>query len=190
MSYNSDRKSAYEDIKDAGAAIVLRKNVRGVFTAATETFGGTTASLSASISTTVTTLTLKSASATFATKGVIQIGTEKLLYTSIVGSILSAITRGYDGTTAASHATNAVTTLTQKASSTYGVLTKSSMHLIDGTLVKRSEKCIIVPAFELEFAPDQGIEIEVGGVDWLVKDTEPLEPDNTAIIYKAYVDKN
>ena len=60
--------------------------------------------LNGSITASSTSITLTSASS-FPAKGLIQIGTEQIYYTSVAGNVLSGLTRGYNGTTAASHTT-------------------------------------------------------------------------------------
>ena len=69
------------------------------FTTAYSTLNGT-------INSTVTSLTLTSA-ASFPVNGVIKIDSEQIAYTTIAGNVLSGLTRGYNGTTAASHTTGA-----------------------------------------------------------------------------------
>jgi len=63
--------------------------------------------LNGGINTSVTTLTLTSAASFPINGGVILIGSEKIAYTSVSGSTLTGLTRGYNGTTAAAHSTGA-----------------------------------------------------------------------------------
>lgn len=62
--------------------------------------------LNGDISASATSLVLTSG-ASFPTSGIILIGTEKILYTGKSTNTLTGLTRGYDGTTAASHLTGA-----------------------------------------------------------------------------------
>ena len=58
--------------------------------------------LNGAITATATSLTLTSGTS-FPAAGIIQIGTEQIVYTSKATNVLSGLTRGYNGTTAASH---------------------------------------------------------------------------------------
>jgi hypothetical protein len=69
------------------------------FTTAYSTLNGT-------ITSTATSLTLTSA-ASFPVNGIIKIDSEQIAYATIAGDVLSGLTRGYNGTTAASHTTGA-----------------------------------------------------------------------------------
>jgi hypothetical protein len=60
--------------------------------------------LNGTITSTDTSITLTSA-ASFPVNGIILIDSEQILYASIAGNVLSGLTRGYNGTTAASHTT-------------------------------------------------------------------------------------
>ena len=62
--------------------------------------------LNGGISASATSLTLTSGTS-FLAQGLIQIGTEQIRYTSVAGNVLSGLTRGVNGTTAASHLTGA-----------------------------------------------------------------------------------
>ena len=74
-------------------------------TTATASTGYST--LNGTITASATSLTV-TAGTSFASSGVILIGTEKIAYGAKVGNVLSGLTRGYGGTTAASHTTGAV----------------------------------------------------------------------------------
>lgn len=63
--------------------------------------------LNGGITATDTTIILTSAASFPTTGGIILIGAEKISYTGVSGSSLTGLTRGYDGTTAASHSTGA-----------------------------------------------------------------------------------
>ena len=76
-----------------------------VTTTATASTGYST--LNGAINATVTSLTV-TAGASFAPSGVVLIDTEKIAYGSKAGNVLLGLTRGYGGTTAASHTTGAV----------------------------------------------------------------------------------
>jgi len=65
-----------------------------------------TSTLSSSINTSVTTLTMASASS-FPTSGTVIIGSELITYTGVSGNTLTGLTRGANGTTAASHSSGA-----------------------------------------------------------------------------------
>jgi hypothetical protein len=71
--------------------------------------GQFTSTLSSSINTSVTSLTMASSSS-FASSGTVQIGTELITYTGNSGGTLSGLTRGANGTTAASHSSGATVT--------------------------------------------------------------------------------
>jgi len=62
--------------------------------------------LNGTITSTDTSITLTSA-ASFPINGVIKIDSEQIAYTTIAGNVLSGLTRGYNGTTAAGHTTGA-----------------------------------------------------------------------------------
>jgi hypothetical protein len=62
--------------------------------------------LNGTITSTAISLTLTSA-ASFSVNGVILIDSEQIFYETIAGNVLSGLTRGYNGTTAASHTTGA-----------------------------------------------------------------------------------
>ena len=65
-----------------------------------------TSTLSSSINTSVTTLTMASASS-FPSSGTVIIGSELITYTGVSGNTLTGLTRGANGTTAASHSSGA-----------------------------------------------------------------------------------
>lgn len=93
--YLDDATGAYYDITPLRKTVTLANP----FTAAYST-------LSAGITASDTSLTVASGT-NFASKGVVLIGTEKIAYTSKSTNTLSGLTRGYDGTTAASHSLGA-----------------------------------------------------------------------------------
>jgi hypothetical protein len=63
--------------------------------------------LAAPVSSSQQSLTLTDASSFAPTGGIIKIGTEKMAYSSVSGNILLGLTRGFNGTTAASHISGA-----------------------------------------------------------------------------------
>ena len=69
----------------------------------TNPFQAAYSTLNGGISDTATSLTLTSAT-NFASAGVLRINSEDIQYTNKVGNVLSGLVRGYNGTTAASHA--------------------------------------------------------------------------------------
>ena len=71
--------------------------------------GQFTSTLSSGINASVTSLTMAS-STSFPSTGTIQIGTELITYTGNSGGTLSGLTRGANGTTAATHSSGAVVT--------------------------------------------------------------------------------
>ena len=71
--------------------------------------GQFTSTLSSSINASVTSLTMAS-STSFASSGTVQIGTELITYTGNSGGTLSGLTRGANGTTAATHSSGATVT--------------------------------------------------------------------------------
>ena len=71
--------------------------------------GQFTSTLSSSINASVTSLTMASSSS-FASSGTVQIGTELITYTGNSGGTLSGLTRGANGTTAATHSSGATVT--------------------------------------------------------------------------------
>ena len=70
-------------------------NLTSPFTTAYTTLNG-------AITSTATSLTLTSVT-NFPINGLILIGTEQIAYTTLVGNVLSGLTRGYNGTTASAH---------------------------------------------------------------------------------------
>jgi len=71
--------------------------------------GQFTSTLSSSINTSVTSLTMASSSS-FPSSGTVQIGSELITYTGNSGGTLTGLTRGANGTTAASHSSGATVT--------------------------------------------------------------------------------
>jgi hypothetical protein len=71
--------------------------------------GQFTSTLSSGINTSVTSLTMAS-STSFASSGTVQIGNELITYTGNSGGTLSGLTRGANGTTAATHSSGATVT--------------------------------------------------------------------------------
>jgi hypothetical protein len=71
--------------------------------------GQFTSTLSSGINASVTSLTMAS-STSFASSGTVQIGTELITYTGNSGGTLSGLTRGANGTTAATHSSGATVT--------------------------------------------------------------------------------
>jgi len=71
--------------------------------------GQFTSTLSSGINTSVTSLTMAS-STSFASSGTVQIGSELITYTGNSGGTLSGLTRGANGTTAATHSSGATVT--------------------------------------------------------------------------------
>jgi hypothetical protein len=71
--------------------------------------GQFTSTLSSGINASVTSLTMASSSS-FASSGTVQIGTELITYTGNSGGTLSGLTRGANGTTAATHSSGATVT--------------------------------------------------------------------------------
>ena len=93
--YYIEQGGTYNDITPIYQTDVLTNP----FTTAYSTLNGT-------ITDTATSLTLTSASS-FPVNGVIKIDSEQIAYNNIAGNVLSGLTRGYNGTTAASHTTGA-----------------------------------------------------------------------------------
>jgi hypothetical protein len=93
--YYIEQGGTYNDITPIYQTDVLTNP----FTTAYSTLNGT-------ITSTATSLTLTSASS-FPVNGVIKIDSEQIAYNNIAGNVLSGLTRGYNGTTAASHTTGA-----------------------------------------------------------------------------------
>jgi hypothetical protein len=93
VKYYIEQGGTYNDI----TPIYKTDTLANPFTTAYSTLNGT-------ISATDTSLTLTSATS-FPINGVILIGTEQIAYSTIAGNVLSGLTRGYGGTTAASHTT-------------------------------------------------------------------------------------
>jgi hypothetical protein len=93
--YYIEQGGTYNDITPIYQTDVLTNP----FTTAYSTLNGT-------INSTATSLTLTSASS-FPVNGVIKIDSEQIFYETIAGNVLSGLTRGYNGTTAASHTTGA-----------------------------------------------------------------------------------
>lgn len=93
--YYIEQGGTYNDVTPVYQTDVLTNP----FTTAYSTLNGT-------ITSTATSLTLTSASS-FPVNGVIKIDSEQIFYETISGNVLSGLTRGYNGTTAASHTTGA-----------------------------------------------------------------------------------
>jgi hypothetical protein len=93
--YYIEQGGIYNDI----TPIYQTDTLTNPFTTAYSTLNGT-------ITSAATSLTLTSASS-FPVNGVIKIDSEQIFYETISGNVLSGLTRGYNGTTAASHTTGA-----------------------------------------------------------------------------------
>lgn len=72
----------------------------------TNPFQAAYSTLNGGISDTATSLTVTSGT-NFASAGILRIGSEDILYTNKAGNVISSLTRGYNGTTPASHANGA-----------------------------------------------------------------------------------
>jgi hypothetical protein len=95
VKYYIEQGGTYNDV----TPIYKTDTLTSPFTTAYSTLNGT-------ITATATSLTLTSASS-FPVNGVIKIDSEQIAYATISGNVLSGLTRGYNGTTAASHTTSA-----------------------------------------------------------------------------------
>jgi len=95
--YYIEQGGTYNDITPIYATTNPLAN--NPFTTAYSTLNGT-------ITAAATSITLTSA-ASFPVNGIIKIDSEQILYASIAGNVLSGLTRGYNGTTAANHTTGA-----------------------------------------------------------------------------------
>jgi hypothetical protein len=82
----------------------IRKTVNPM---ANNPFASAYSTLNGGISATDTSLTLASGASFSNSPGIIQIGTEQIFFTSKTGDVLNGLIRGYNGTTAATHATAA-----------------------------------------------------------------------------------
>jgi hypothetical protein len=82
----------------------IRKTVNPM---ANNPFASAYSTLNGSITATATSLTLVSGASFSNSPGIIQIGTEQIFFTSKTGNVLNGLVRGYNGTTAATHATAA-----------------------------------------------------------------------------------
>ena len=95
LKYYIELGGVYNDVTPIIATSVYNSKMSVPYTA----LGGT-------IDASVTSLTLTSAT-TFAPSGVIKIDSEQIYYGSVLGNVLSLLSRGYNSTTAASHTTGA-----------------------------------------------------------------------------------
>ncbi len=72
---------------------------------------------------------------------------------------------------------------------TYGVITDYRLKDIDGTLVKRGDKRIILAATEAMPEPNGDDNIIISGVIWSVIISNPVAPANIPILYIVQVRK-
>jgi hypothetical protein len=97
LKYYIQKSSVYYDITPIRRTVTLGANP---FSTIYNTLNG-------AITATQTTLTLTSGTLFKNFPAIIKIGSEQIRYTSVSGNVLSGLTRGYNGTTAASHLTGA-----------------------------------------------------------------------------------
>ena len=98
LKYYIEQNGTYNDITP------IRKTVNPM---SANPFATAYSTLNGGITATDTSLTLTSAASFQNYPGVIQIDSEQMTYSAVSGNILLGLTRGYNGTTAASHSTSA-----------------------------------------------------------------------------------
>jgi len=105
VKYYIEQGGVYNDITPVYYPVTTISTSPATYTL-TNPFTTVYSTLNGSITATSTSITLTSASA-FPISGLIKIDSEQILYTTLTGNVLSGLTRGYNGTTAASHASSA-----------------------------------------------------------------------------------
>ena len=84
-------------------------------------------------------------------------------------------------------ATDSYTGSTWTSYTAYAVMSRYKERDVDGTLVKKGDKRMLIPAYNLTVTLEEGDIIRHSSKDWRVVDPNPIEPDGTVIIYKAQV---
>ena len=75
--------------------------------------------------------------------------------------------------------TNALTETTQTA---YGVALDYRTKDIDGTLIQRGDKRLLVKGSIT--TPEEGEEVTVNGVDWVIKGVKQISPAGTVVMHE------
>ena len=68
-----------------------------------------------------------------------------------------------------------------------GLFTQFATKDVDGELIKRTDKRVLIPASALDAAPENSAKILDGGTEYQVINTEILQPGDTPIIYMVQV---
>jgi len=69
----------------------------------------------------------------------------------------------------------------------YAVLTNYKEDFIDGELIQRGDKVMLIPASGLTNRLKQGDRILENAIEWTAVNVREIAPDGTVIIYKAQV---
>lgn len=196
MDYTDDINSAYDDIGEFGADVVI-KNELGTLSKKTDTITFPRAFLTNAITSSATSIVINAATGSSPSVGIIQIGDEKILYETKTGQTLSTITRGYDGTTAASAATGATISFLYEAAKTKAIELKLlNTEYLYGDRWKVSHEVLVGKKMLLISAKNVNITFDESSfIDWnnyytyTIEMNAPIAPSGDAIIYKTVIKK-
>ena len=97
-----------------------------------------------------------------------------------------AMTLNHKGTTAATNPWDSPTETTT-AYPCNGVITNYSAHEIDGTVIRRDDRKVLLAAGGLAVTPTTADTLTIGGVELAIMHVEPIAPSNDPIIYTVQV---
>ena len=97
-----------------------------------------------------------------------------------------AMILNHKGTTAATNPWDPPTETTT-AYPCNGVITNYQMNEIDGTVIKRDDRKVLLGADGLPVMPTNLDTLTIGGVEMLIMHVEPIAPSNDPIIYIVQV---
>jgi hypothetical protein len=84
-------------------------------------------------------------------------------------------------------ATDTFTPGTDVTETVKAVFTQFSVKDVDGELIKRTDKRVLIAASDLDAEPDTQTKIVDGSTEYSVINTETIKPGDTAILYMVQV---
>lgn len=78
-------------------------------------------------------------------------------------------------------------TETKTTYSCYGVITNYAANEIDGTVIRRDDRKVLLAAGGLAVMPTTADTLTIGGVELAIMHVEPIAPSNVPIIYTVQV---